>query len=69
MLAAHLFDRQIAHQNTAGEPNQQLRADDQRQPFVQATGGKVQARSRFQNQILIPATMFTDDVSSPAARA
>lgn len=39
MLTAHLVDRQKAHDNATGEPNQKLRANYKRQPCVDATGG------------------------------
>ena len=43
VLAAHFLDRQKAHQRAAGKPDQHLRADHQRQPFVNLAGPDVEA--------------------------
>ena len=70
MLAAHLVDRQKAHQCAAREPDQQLCADEQREPFMCPTGEHMNAVSiALQNQNLIPATKLTAFGFSPANRA
>ena len=69
MLAAHLVDRQEAHQCAAREPDQQLRTNKQRQPFVQAAGKQMNALFASQNQNLIAATKLTAFGFSPAKRA
>ena len=70
VLAAHLVDRQKAHQCAAREPDQQLCADEQREPFMCPTGEHMNAVSiALQNQNLIPATKLTAFGFSPANRA
>ena len=69
MLAAHLLDRQEAHNHAAGKPDQQLRADHQRKPLVNAARGDLEAQPAVQNQNLTPSTRLLFDMPSPAARA
>ncbi len=68
MLPSHFVDGQKAHDNAAGKPDQQLRADDKRQPFVNAARGDMKAQAA-QNQILTPATTLNVSGSSPASLA
>ena len=69
MLAAYPLDRQDAHQQAAGEPEQELHADNQRQPAVKLAGADMEAElTAPQNQVLTPATKLKPPVSSPRAR-
>ena len=68
VIAMHGVDRQQAHDEPAGEPDDRLRPDQERKPAVNLACPDMEAEPRAQNQVLTPATKLKPPVLSPRAR-
>ena len=68
VIAMHRVDRQEAHNEPAGEPDDHLRPDQESKPAMDLARPDMKAQPRAQNQVLTPATKLNPPVSPPRAR-
>ncbi|CAH0498984.1 hypothetical protein NVSP9465_04080 [Novosphingobium sp. CECT 9465] len=70
VITVHPFDRKDTHQQTTCKPEQQLGANNEREPAVQSARPDMEAMADgTQNQVRTPRTKLVAETFSPSARA